>query len=304
MIGLCTSRNLCQHDAASRQADPAHLATGCVISIGRGSERVMRRPVRPAHTEILAGPHAVLEALRAGRRRLLRVWLARAEGGGTGEIIQGLARERGVPVGLRPRADLDRLVGGAAHQGVVAEAEPFPYAEAEEVVAAALRGRKNAFLIVLDGIQDPQNLGAILRTAEAAGAHGLILPRDRAAPVTAAVVRASAGATEHVPVARVTNIAVFLDWVKVQGLWVVGADPGGRRLLYGADLTGPLALVIGAEGRGLRPLVKERCDLRVRIPLAGRVGSLNASCAAAVCIFEVIRQRQGIEVPVDKDRLR
>jgi 23S rRNA (guanosine2251-2'-O)-methyltransferase len=149
--------------------------------------------------------------------------------------------------------------------------------------------------LVLDGVTDPQNLGAILRTAEAAGAHGLILPRDRAAGVTPAAVRASAGATEHLPVARVTNLAAFLDWVKGQGLWVVGADPTGGRLLYSADLKEPLALVIGAEGRGLRPLVRSRCDVQVRIPLSGRVASLNASCAAAVCVFEVIRQRHMTE---------
>jgi 23S rRNA (guanosine2251-2'-O)-methyltransferase len=250
-----------------------------------------RRPATAAETEILAGPHVVLEALRAGRRSLRRVWLARAERGGIIEVIQSLGQERGVPVEVRPRADLDRLVKGVPHQGVLAEVGPFPYVGAEDIVSMALRAREAAFLVVLDGIQDPQNLGAILRTAEAAGAHGLILPRDRAAGVTPAAVRASAGATEHLPVARVTNLAAFLDWVKGQGLWVVGADPTGGRLLYSADLKEPLALVIGAEGRGLRPLVRSRCDVQVRIPLSGRVASLNASCAAAVCVFEVIRQR-------------
>lgn len=261
-----------------------------------------RRPAASAATEILAGPHAVLEALRAGRRSLRRVWLARPERGGIGEVALGLARERGVPVEIRSREDLDRLAKGVPHQGVLAEAGPFPYAEPEEIVARAVGARETAFLIVLDGIQDPQNLGAILRTAEAAGAHGLILPWDRAASVTPAVVRASAGATEHVPVGRVTNLSAFLDWVKGQGLWVVGADPTGGRLLYNADLKGPLALVIGAEGRGLRALVKSRCDVHVRIPLSGKVASLNASCAAAVCIFEVIRQRHvSRELPIDKN---
>ncbi len=249
------------------------------------------RPAATAETEILTGPHVVLEALRAGRRILRRVWLARTERGGVSEIIQGLARKRGVPVELRSRADLDRRVKGTPHQGVLAEVGPFPYVEAEDIVSLALRARGAAFLVILDGIQDPQNLGAILRTAEAAGVHGLILPRDRATGVTPTAVRASAGATEHLPVARVTNLAAFLEWVKGQGLWVVGADPTGEALLYTVDLKEPLALVIGAEGRGLRPLVKSRCDLQVRIPLSGRVASLNASCAAAVCIFEVIRQR-------------
>jgi 23S rRNA (guanosine2251-2'-O)-methyltransferase len=207
------------------------------------------------------------------------------------EAIRGVARERGVPVEIRLRADLDRLVKGVPHQGVLAEAGPFPYVEPEEILARAVGAREAAFVVVLDGIQDPQNLGAILRTAEAAGAHGLILPRDRAVGVTPGAVRASAGAAEHLPVARVTNLAAFLEWIKGQGLWVVGADPTGERLLYNAELTGPLGLVIGAEGRGLRPLVRSRCDVQVRIPLSGGVASLNASCAAAVCMFEVIRQR-------------
>ena len=259
------------------------------------------RPAHGAKTEILAGPHVVLEALRAGRRSLRRVWLTRSERGGLGEAIQRLARERGVPVEVRPRPDLDRLVKGGPHQGVLAEVGPFPYVGPEEIVSRALRAPEAAFLLVLDGIQDPQNLGSILRTAEAAGVHGLILPRDRAAGVTPAAARASAGATEHLAVARVTNLAAFLQWVKEQGLWVVGADPAGERLLFGADLKQPLALVVGAEGRGLRPLVKSRCDLQVRIPLSGKVASLNASCAAAVCIFEVIRQRGMGRVEIGKN---
>ncbi len=258
-----------------------------------------RRPAAPAGAEVLAGPHAVLEALRAGRRTIHRIYLARQEHGGSVEAILRLGRDRGVPIEVRPRADLDRLVTGGAHQGILAEAGPFPYVEAEEIVARALQASEAAFLVVLDGIQDPQNLGAIIRTAEAAGAHGLILPRDRAAAVTPAAVRASAGATEHLAVARVTNLAAFLEWVKGQGLWAVGADTTGGRLLYAVDLRDPVALVIGAEGGGLRPLVKSRCDIRVRIPLTGNVASLNASSAAAVCIFEVIRQRQGTKAGRD-----
>ena len=250
------------------------------------------RPSTPAEPEILTGPHVVLEALRAGRRSLRRVWLARAERGGISEVIQSLARERGVPVEVRSRADLDRRVKGMPHQGVLAEAGPFPYVGAEDIMCLAQREPGQAVLVVLDGIQDPQNLGAILRTAEAAGAHGLILPRDRATGVTPAAVRASAGATEHLPVGRVTNLAASLVWLQRQGLWIVGADPGGGCLVYTADFRVPLALVIGAEGRGLRPLIKSRCDILVRVPLSGKVGSLNASCAAAVCIFEVVRQRR------------
>lgn len=251
-------------------------------------------PHRSAPTdgaEILAGPHAILEALRAGRRRLRRILLARQDVAGITESVLELARARALPVELRSRAELDRLVPGAVHQGIVADAEPFPYVSQEELVARARRGNEPGFLVVLDGIQDPQNLGGIIRTVDAAGAHGLILPRDRAASVTPAAVRVSAGATEHVSVARVTNLAAFLEWVKGEGFWVVGADSNTGRDLYTVDLTNPLALVIGSEGRGLRPLVKRRCDLLVRIPVRGRVASLNASAAAAICLFEVVRQR-------------
>ncbi len=254
------------------------------------------RPASATDLEILMGPHAVLESLRAERRFIRRLILARQDRGGIVESILSLARERAVPVEVRPRAALDRLARGSVHQGILAEVGPFPYADSHEIVLRALGGPGAAFLVVLDGLQDPQNLGAILRTAEAAGAHGLILPRDRAAGITPGAVRASAGATEHLPVARVTNLAAFLDWVKTHGLWVVGADPEGEHLVYATDLTVPLALVIGAEARGLRPLIRGRCDIRVRIPGRGKVASLNASSAAAVCIFEVIRQRLQTEV--------
>ncbi len=213
-----------------------------------------------------------------------------------------MARERGVPVETRARMELDRIARGVTHQGILAEVGPFSYMEAEEIVGRSLRAPQAAFLLVLDGIQDPQNLGAILRSAEAAGAHGLIVPRDRAAGVTPAASRAAAGATEHLAVGRVTNLAAFLDWVKTQGVWVVGADPAGKHVLYEADLRGPVALVIGAEGRGLRPLIQSRCDHRVRIPLMGKVESLNAASAAAVFLFEVVRQRRRSgERPVGMD---
>jgi len=251
----------------------------------------MRKVDAKGEAELLAGPRAVLEALRAGRRSVRRLVLARQESGDALDSILELARARHLPMEIRPRGELDQLLRGATHQGVVAEVSPFPYAEAEAIVARAVGGDEPAFLVVLDGIQDPQNLGAIVRTAEAAGVHGLVLPRDRAAPVSPAVVRASAGATEHLPIAQVTNLATFLEGLKGQGVWVVGADAEGGQELFRTDLAGPLALVIGAEGRGLRALTRRRCDLLVRIPSRGRVASLNAAAAAAVCIFEGVRQR-------------
>jgi 23S rRNA (guanosine2251-2'-O)-methyltransferase len=242
--------------------------------------------------EILAGPHAILEALRAGRRRLHRILLARQDMAGITESILELARANALPVEVKSRAELDRLVPGAVHQGIVADAGPFPYVLPEEILARARQRSEPGFLVVLDGIQDPQNLGGIIRTVDAAGAHGLILPRDRAVAVTPATVRASAGATEHVSVARVTNLASFLALAKGEGFWIVGADSNTGRDLYTVGLTIPLALVIGGEGRGLRPLVKSRCDLLVRVPVQGKVASLNASAAAAICLFEVVRQRK------------
>lgn len=245
-----------------------------------------------AEAEIVAGPRAALEVLRAGRRAVRRVILARQEAGATVESILALARTREVPVETRPREDLDRVVQRAVHQGVVAEVGPFPYAEPEALVAHAAQGPCPGFLLALDGIQDPQNLGAIIRSAEAAGVQGCLLPRDRAAGVTAAAVRASAGATEHLAIARVTNLATFLEHVKSQAFWVVGTDATEGRDLFAADLTDPLLLVVGGEERGLRHLTKTRCDMIVRIPSCGKVASLNASAAAAVCLFEVARQRR------------
>jgi 23S rRNA (guanosine2251-2'-O)-methyltransferase len=246
----------------------------------------------PPEAEVVAGPHAALEVLRAGKRTVRRLILARQERGATIETILGLARKRQVPVETRPREELDRVVRGATHQGVLLEVGPFPYAEPEVLVVQASKGPEPGFLLVLDGIQDPQNLGAIIRSAEAAGVNGCILPRDRAAGVTVAAVRASAGATEHLPIAQVANLAAFLEFVKSQGFWVVGTDAAGGRDLFTAELTDPLVLLIGGEERGLRHLTKSRCDLIIQIPSRGKVASLNASAAAAVCLFEAARQRQ------------
>ncbi len=245
-------------------------------------------------TEVVTGPHAAFEVLRAEKRAVRRLLLARQEGGGTIQAVLELARKRKVPVQTRSRDELDRRVRGSMHQGVLLEVGPFPYEEPERIIARASAGPAPGFLLVLDGVQDPQNLGAIVRSAEAAGVHGCILPRDRAAGVSAAAVRASAGATEYLPIARVVNLAAFLTLVKSQGFWVVGTDAVAGRDLFALDFADPVALVIGGEEHGLRHLTKARCDLIVRIPSRGRISSLNASAAAAVCLFEVARQRRAM----------
>jgi len=247
--------------------------------------------------ELLAGPHAVCEAVRAGRRAIHRLLVHRREGVPLVAEILAAAGARRIPVEGRSRAELDRLTQGGIHQGIVAEAGPYPYADPDEILERVLGREPPGWFLILDEVQDPQNLGAIVRTAEAAGAAGLAMPRDRAVAVTAAAVRASAGATEHLAIARVTNLASFLGQAKRRGIWVAGAAAEGARELYAADLTVPLALVVGSEGRGLRPLTRRECDFLVRIPMLGRVASLNASAAAAVCIYEIVRQRAAIRSP-------
>ncbi|MEW5761900.1 MAG: 23S rRNA (guanosine(2251)-2'-O)-methyltransferase RlmB [Bacillota bacterium] len=235
---------------------------------------------------MICGRNPVREALRAGRP-LHKLLLAR-DGGGVLREIAALARARGVPVQFADRAALDRAAGGVRHQGVVCFAAPVAYADLDDVVA----GKKDPFLVALAGVQDPQNLGAVIRTAEAAGADGVVIPARRAAGVTPAVARASAGAVAHLPIARVPNLAQSLGRLKEKGLWVVGADPQAPTVYWDADLGGALVLVIGGEEAGLGRSVREACDLLVRVPMVGKVGSLNASVAAALLIYEAFRQRR------------
>ena len=238
------------------------------------------------------GIHPVLEALRAHPDDVERIYVL--EGNvpprAAAEILSR-AREARVKVERVPRERLQALVEGGVHQGVAARLREFAYAALEDLLSAAASSGRPPLVVVLDGIQDPHNLGAVIRSSDALGAHGVVLPKDRSVGVTPAVARASAGAVEHVPVARVTNLSRTLEELKSAGMWVAAADPEGEQLLWGARLDGPLAVVIGAEGAGVRPGVLKHCDLRLRIPMAGRVASLNASVSAAVVLYEVARQR-------------
>ncbi len=241
--------------------------------------------------DLLLGPNAVQEALRAGRRKVRRIFLARdARDARLGAIVAQAGR-LGIPVRQVTRERLASLAGTEWHQGIVALADPFPYADPEEVAARAAARAALPLLVVLDGIQDPQNLGGILRTAEVFGAGAVILPRHRAAAVTASVLRAASGAAEHLPVARATNLVSYLERLKTLGYWVCGADVEGGTPLHQADLRRPLALVVGGEHIGLRRGLREQVDILVTIPMAGHVGSLNAAVAAAVILYEVQRQR-------------
>ncbi len=238
----------------------------------------------------LVGRHAVLEALRAGQP-VSRVLVSRtARGAGPLRDIVETARRRGVPVQPVDARRLDGLAHGLPHQGVAALTAVQALVGLDDVLEVA-RGRgEPPFLIVLDGVEDPHNLGAVIRTAEAAGAHGVVIPRRRAAGLTPAVARAAAGATAHLAVAGVGNLVAALEELKQAGVWVIGADPEAAEPYDAGALEPPVALVVGAEGRGLHRLVRERCDRLVRIPLRGQVRSLNVTVAAALLLYEVARR--------------
>lgn len=241
------------------------------------------------------GRNPVLEALKAGRP-VYNLVVAKGEPHGSLREILRLAREKGIKVQEVPREVLDRRALSGSHQGVIALVAAAPPVDLDDILADCRQPGVTPLLVVAAGLQDPQNLGALIRCAEAVGAQGLIIPRHRSAPVTPAVVRASAGAAEHLSVATVTNLNRCFEGLKREGIWIYGADPEAETTCYEADLTGPLALVVGGEGRGLPRLLLERCDFRVRIPMRGRVNSLNVSVAAAVILYECLRQRSGLTV--------
>ncbi len=234
----------------------------------------------------------VRERLRAGAESVSELWLAEgATRGAAFAELERLARAAGAKVRAAPRPKLDRLAGTDRHQGVVAVVADFAYAELDELLGATAASGRPALLVVLDGVEDPQNLGAVIRSAHALGAHGVVIPRDRAVGVTAAAAKASAGAVERCPVARVTNVAKTIEALKEAGVWSVALAADGERPIAELDLTGPIALVLGSEGEGLRPLVRRTCDLSAKIPMSGEIDSLSVSASAAVALYEAARQR-------------
>ena len=240
---------------------------------------------------VITGIHAVREALESGRA-IDRISIARGRHGDRVEDLVRLARQRSVPVRFEDRAQVDRLAGTREHQGVVALAAAKKLLGLEDLLTRiALTGGKKALLVLLDGVEDPQNLGAIVRTALAAGADGVVIPERRAAPLTEAVERASAGALAHLPVARVTNLVRAMEELKQAGIWLVGLDECAEKSYTDADFTLPTALVLGGEGKGLHDLTRKRCDFLISIPTTGPVRSLNVSVAAGIVLFEALRQR-------------
>jgi 23S rRNA (guanosine2251-2'-O)-methyltransferase len=242
----------------------------------------------------LYGLNPVRELLRASSAEVSELWLG--EGGTRGAAfaeLERLARAAGAKVRAAPRAKLDRLAGTDRHQGVVAVVAEFRYADVADLLERARASGRPPLLVVLDGVEDPHNLGAIIRSAHALGGHGVVIPKDRAVGVTAAVAKASAGAVERSAVARVTNVAQCLEGLKEAGIWSVALASDGEKPLPAMDLRGPTALVLGSEGEGLRPLVRRTCDFSAHIPMTGELDSLSVSASAAIALYEVARQRRG-----------
>lgn len=235
------------------------------------------------------GRNAVTELLASGRRIERLFVLEGARAGDPLTVLADEARAHGVRVDAASRRELDRMSERGAHQGVVAIVEPFRYAELDAVLAATLE-KASSLLIVLDHVTDPGNLGAVVRTAEVVGSDGVIVPKDRSAAMTASALKAAAGAAEHVPICRVANVAQALERCKQQGYWVVGASEKADALAWDAPLEGRIALVLGAEGSGLARLTERECDLLVRLPVRGRISSLNVSAATAVLAYEWLRR--------------
>ncbi len=239
--------------------------------------------------EIIYGTNPVMEALRSSRRAF-ELFVAGEGDRRLAKIIE-LAAARGVAVRKREKRDLARLCGSEHHQGVALRVEAFAYADFAELLDHWRSTGRNGLVLVLDGVQDPHNLGALIRSAACAGAQGVIIPKDRAVGVTPAVEKASAGAVETIPISQVANIVQTLEELKKEGFWIYGAVGDVATTIYEQDLTGHVALVIGSEGEGIRPLVAKKCDFQVAIPLQGGVSSLNASVAGGILLFEVVRQR-------------
>ena len=237
----------------------------------------------------IEGRNAVLEAFRSGKT-IDRLFVQDGCKDGPVQTIVREAKKQDTVIQFVPKERLDQISGDGHHQGVVAYAAAYRYAEVEDMLAAAREKGESPFLFLLDGIEDPHNLGAIIRTANLAGAHGVIIPKRRAVGLTATVAKTSAGALNYTPVAKVTNLGATIDELKKQGLWFVCADMGGE-VMYRLNLKGPIGLVIGNEGSGVSRLVKEECDMTAAIPMKGDIESLNASVAAGVLAYEIVRQR-------------
>lgn len=238
--------------------------------------------------ELIIGRNAVLEALKSNRE-IEKITVARGAEGSVKQIV-AKAKDKKIPIYYSEKSRMDKAASGGTHQGVMAVVSDYEYCSVDDILAKAAERGEQPFILLLDGLEDPHNLGAIMRTAECAGVHGIIIPKRRSVSVTETVAKTSAGAVEYMLCAKVTNIASEIDKLKAKGIWI-GACDMGDQLYYQQDLTGPIGLVVGGEGSGVSRLVREKCDFVVSIPMVGNITSLNASNAASILMYEAVRQR-------------
>ena len=240
--------------------------------------------------DLILGRNAVIEALKSDRT-IECLYVSKGDLEGSIKVALGLAKDKGVVVKEADRRKLDTMCEGLNHQGIVAKVTPFKYCEVNDILEAAEKKDEKPFIVILDEIEDPHNLGSIIRTAELCGVHGIIIPKRRNVGVTSTVYKCSAGAIEHMKIAKVTNINATIDMLKEKGIWVYGADIEGKDYSYNTDFSGPCALIIGSEGKGTSNLTLKKCDLLVKIPMVGKINSLNASVAGGIMMYEVLKGR-------------
>lgn len=240
--------------------------------------------------DIIEGRNAVIEALKSDKT-IEKIMIAKGELEGSVKIIISLAKEKGIVINEIDRKKLDSISQTKSHQGVIAFTTPYQYCAVEDIIRYAKEKGEDPFIVILDELEDPHNFGSILRTAEVCGAHGVIIPKRRNVGVTPTVYKTSAGAAEHMKISKVTNINNVIDKLKEKGIWIYGADMCGNDYCFDANLSGSIALVIGSEGRGISKLTKSKCDVLVKIPMLGKITSLNASVAGGILMYEILKQR-------------
>lgn len=240
--------------------------------------------------DIIEGRNAVIEALR-NNRTIEQILVASGDITGSINVVLALAKDKKVVVKHVDRRKLDQISETGAHQGVIAQVTPYKYFDVEDILAYANEKKEDPFIIILDEIEDPHNFGSIIRTAETCGAHGIIIPKRRNVGVTPTVYKSSAGAVEHVKISKVTNLNSTIDKLKEKGIWVYGADMAGESYCCDTNFNGPLALIVGSEGKGILKLTKEKCDVLVKIPMVGKISSLNASVAGGILMYEILKQK-------------
>lgn len=240
--------------------------------------------------DIIEGRNAVIEALRSGRT-IEQIFIANGDISGSINVVIALAKDKNIVIKYVDRRKLDQMSQTASHQGVIAQVTPYKYFEVEDILHYAKEKGEDPFILVLDEIEDPHNFGSIIRTAETCGVHGIIIPKRRNVGVTPTVYKSSAGATEYIKIAKVTNLNSTIDKLKEKSIWVYGADMSGENYCFDTKFTGGVALIIGSEGKGILKLTKEKCDILIKIPMAGKISSLNASVAGGILMYEILKQK-------------